>query len=190
MLNIWHNKVHTVIWWPATWWRHQMETFSALLVIRAGNSTVTGEFPATRPLTRRFDVFFDLLQNKRSSKHWWGSWLEAPSRPLWRHCHGRLLSHTVLWPRCIAPVYWWGNHTLPERNQLWYLAALKWPTLRLRSRDLSTCMNLSYLYPDGIVCSVVMQNEYQPNGETPAPLCLPTGTSFSYMINNTAVQMT
>ena len=28
-----------------TWWRHQMETFSALLAICAGNSPVSGEFP-------------------------------------------------------------------------------------------------------------------------------------------------
>ena len=28
------------------WWRHQMETFSALLAICAGNSPFTGEFPA------------------------------------------------------------------------------------------------------------------------------------------------
>ena len=38
------------------WWRHQMETFSALLAICAGNSTVTGEFPTQRPVTRSFDV--------------------------------------------------------------------------------------------------------------------------------------
>ena len=37
-----------------------METFSALLAICAGNSPVTGEFPAQRPLTRSFDIFFDL----------------------------------------------------------------------------------------------------------------------------------
>ena len=41
-------------------WRHQMETFSALLAICARNSPVTGEFPAQRPVTRSFDVFFDL----------------------------------------------------------------------------------------------------------------------------------
>ena len=29
-----------------TWWCHQMETFSALLALCAGNSPVTGEFPA------------------------------------------------------------------------------------------------------------------------------------------------
>ena len=30
----------------SSWWRHQMETFSALLAICAGNSPVSGEFPA------------------------------------------------------------------------------------------------------------------------------------------------
>ena len=42
------------------WWRHQMETFSALLAICAGNSPVPGEFPTQRPVTRSFDVFLDL----------------------------------------------------------------------------------------------------------------------------------
>ena len=37
-----------------------METFSALLAICTGNSRVTGEFPSQRPVTRSFDVFFDL----------------------------------------------------------------------------------------------------------------------------------
>ena len=45
-----------------------METFSTSLVICAGNSPVTGEFPAQRPVTRGFDVFFDLRLNKRLSK--------------------------------------------------------------------------------------------------------------------------
>ena len=40
-----------------------METFSALLAICAGNSPVTGEFPAQRPVTWSFDVFFDLRLN-------------------------------------------------------------------------------------------------------------------------------
>ena len=37
-----------------------METFSVLLDIYAGNSPVPREFPAQRPVTRSFDVFFDL----------------------------------------------------------------------------------------------------------------------------------
>ena len=52
----------------SAWWRHQMETFSALLAIFAGNSPVSGEFPAQRPVTRSFDIFFDLHLNKRLSK--------------------------------------------------------------------------------------------------------------------------
>ena len=58
-----------------------METFSALLAICA----VPGEFSAQRPVTRSFDVFFDLHPNKRLSKQWWGWWFETPSCPLWRH---------------------------------------------------------------------------------------------------------
>ena len=64
-----------------------METFSSLLAICAQNSPVTGEFPAQRPVTRRFDVFFDLCPNKRLSKQPWGWWFETPSRPLGRHCN-------------------------------------------------------------------------------------------------------
>ena len=50
-----------------------------------GEFTGPGEFPAQRPVTRSFDVFFDLHPNKRLSKQWWGWWFETPSRPLWRH---------------------------------------------------------------------------------------------------------
>ena len=62
-----------------------METFAALLAICVGNFPVSGEFPAQRPVTRRFDVFFDLHLNERLSKHSWGWWLETPSCSLWRH---------------------------------------------------------------------------------------------------------
>ena len=46
-----------------------------------------GEFPAQRPVTRSFDVFFDLRLNKRLSKQSWGWWFESPSWSLWRHCN-------------------------------------------------------------------------------------------------------
>ena len=51
-----------------------METFSALLAICAGNSPVSGEFSTQRPVTRSFDIFFDLRLNKRFSQQSWG-WL-------------------------------------------------------------------------------------------------------------------
>ena len=68
-----------------SWWRHQRETFSALLAICAGNSPVPGEFLTQRPVTRSFDVFFDVRLNKRLSKQSWGWWFETLSRPLLRH---------------------------------------------------------------------------------------------------------
>ena len=52
-----------------------METFSALLALCEGNSPVTGEFSSQRPVTRYFDVFFDLRQKKRLSKQSWGLFL-------------------------------------------------------------------------------------------------------------------
>ena len=74
-----------------SWWRHQMETFSTLLAICAGNSPVLGEFPTPRPVTRSFDFFFDLRLNKWFSKQSWGWWFETLSRPLWRHRNVRLI---------------------------------------------------------------------------------------------------
>ena len=62
-----------------------METFSALLVLCAGNSPVTGELAAQRPVTRSFDVFFHLRLNKRLNKQSWGWWFETLSCSLWRH---------------------------------------------------------------------------------------------------------
>ena len=72
-----------------SWWRHQMETFSALLALCAGNSPVTGEFPSQRPVTRSFDFFFDLHLNERLSKQSWGWWFETPLRSLWHHCNDK-----------------------------------------------------------------------------------------------------
>ena len=68
-----------------------METFSALLAICTGNSPVPGEFPAQRPVTRSFDVYFDLRPNKGLSKQSRGWWFETLSCSLWRHRNVRRL---------------------------------------------------------------------------------------------------
>ena len=80
------------------WWRRQMETFSALLAVFAGNSPAPGEFPALRPVTRAFHVFFDLRLNKPLSKQSWGWWFETLSRSLWRHCNAVNNSHAKIMP--------------------------------------------------------------------------------------------
>ena len=41
--------------------------------------------PAQRPVTRSFEVSFDLHPNKQLSKQSWGWWSETPSSSLWRH---------------------------------------------------------------------------------------------------------
>ena len=53
-----------------------METFSALLALCAG------EFPAQRPVTRNFDVFFDLRLKQQLSKQWRRWRFQTPSRSL------------------------------------------------------------------------------------------------------------
>ena len=52
-----------------------------------GEFTGPGEFPTQRPVTRSFDVLFDLRLNKRLSKQSWGWWFETQSCSLWRHCN-------------------------------------------------------------------------------------------------------
>ena len=70
-----------------SWWRHQTETLSALLVLREGNPSVTGGFPSQRPVTRTFDVFFGVHPDKRLRKQTRCWWFETPWRSLWRHCN-------------------------------------------------------------------------------------------------------
>ena len=112
----WQNieVLFQVITWLQTWWRHQMETFSALLAVCARNSPVPGEFPAQRPVALSFDVFFDLSLNKRLSKHLWGWWFETLSRPFWRHCNEQATSHYICqtWPTspmhaCVTGPQWY-----------------------------------------------------------------------------------
>ena len=43
------------------------------------------ESPSQRPVTRSFDVFFDLRLNKRLSKQSRRWWFGTPQRSLWRH---------------------------------------------------------------------------------------------------------
>ena len=60
------------------------------------------EFPAQRPVTRSFDVFFDLRPNKRLNKPLWGWRFETLSPPLWRHCNDPK-------SRTVPCIYHWSN---------------------------------------------------------------------------------
>ena len=90
------------------------------------NSSVTGEFPAQRPMTRSFNVIFDLCLNKRLSKQSWSLWFETPSRSLWRHwnvecmvlvpyvnslalivCNKKISSHNFMLNNKLWEIYYW-----------------------------------------------------------------------------------
>ena len=97
-----------------------METFSALVALCAGNSPVTGEFPAQRPVTQSFDVFFDLYLYKRLRKQSWGWWFETPSRPFWRHCNWQTHDFSVLQKRsACGGVEYLRSLTLCGLNCMW-----------------------------------------------------------------------
>ena len=57
-----------------------------------GEFTGPGEFPTQSPVTRSFDIFFDLRLNKRLSKQPRGWWFETLSWSSWRHCNDTFLS--------------------------------------------------------------------------------------------------
>ena len=86
------------------WWRHQGETVFTFLAICAGNSPVTCEFPSQRPVTRSFDVFFDLRLSK---------WLVKQSRRRWFEIDGCNTNVNGVLAYSTEPSIWWFiTHTL------------------------------------------------------------------------------
>ena len=59
-------------------WYHQMEAFSTLLALCAGNSPVTSEFPSQRASNVDFDVGLHKLLNKQANDRWFET--------IWRSC--------------------------------------------------------------------------------------------------------
>ena len=57
-----------------------------LLVLSEGNPSVTVGFPSQRPVTERFDVFFDQRLNKQLSKQSRCQGFDMPLRSLSLHC--------------------------------------------------------------------------------------------------------
>ena len=104
-------------WIDLSWWRHQIETFYTLVILCAGNSPITDEFPSQRPLTRSFDVFFDLRLNKRLSKQSWCWIFEMPSQSLWRHCNVDVVSikYRPMWEATTTEAQLLLKTTLPKR---------------------------------------------------------------------------
>ena len=71
-----------------------------------------GKFPTQRPVTRSFDVFFDLRLNKRLSKQPWGWWFETPAWSLWRHRNDR----SATWTCPLKGIFCRGHWVVVGRN--------------------------------------------------------------------------
>ena len=100
--------------------------FSALLAFFAGHTPVTGEFTSQRPVTRNFDIFFDLRPNKRLRKEPWGQRFGAPSRSLWRYCNKNWSTETN--PKWSSYMVWapyfqsmWPIDVIWRHTPLWTL---------------------------------------------------------------------
>ena len=99
--NYSHNLIIT------SWWRHQMETFSALLALCEGKPPVIGGFP--HKCQWRGAMMFSLI-NKRLNKHSRRRWLGTSSPSLWSHCnvHAEAFSsppHSKKWLEQLSIVY-------------------------------------------------------------------------------------
>ena len=111
-----------------------METFSALLAICAENSPVTGEFPTQRPVTRSFDVYFDLRLIERLSKQSWGWWFETLSSPLWRHRNVNCNYNRIIGGHCVitqVTVRWqcwaWMVNMAATHENTWITSSFEGP---------------------------------------------------------------
>ena len=70
-----------------------------------GEFTGPGEFPAQRPVTRSYAVFFELCPNKRLSKQPRGWWFETPSWSLWRQCNVLPISFRITFVQRLSDNY-------------------------------------------------------------------------------------
>ena len=103
-------QIHDSGWWyiwrckDTTWWRHQMETFSASLAICAGNSPVSGEFPHKGQWRGVFMFSLICVWINGWVNNGEAGWYETPSCPLWRHRNEFWQAFDTLWS---SDALWW-----------------------------------------------------------------------------------
>ena len=140
-----------------------METFSALLVLYEGNSPVTGEFPSQRPVTRSFDVFFDLRLNIWLSKQSGRWWFETSSRSLWRHCDVQSVKFEWKCNNCDSRTWIWKyrQQTFCHSSS----ASLCWINAKMNFRRMEYGYSFS---PCGYICNVILSPQFPVTGKNQA----------------------
>ena len=119
-----------------------------------GEFTGPGEFPTQRPVTRSFDVYFDLRLNKRLCKQSWGWWFQTLLCPLWRHSN-----------ETESPICWLTPLTSPWglRQSQWRLSRFRiWklsqgaPTLTFKNQPVLATCGLSHKHR---ICTYMSVND-------------------------------
>ena len=80
--TVWYGLVPVDVM-PVPWWRHEMETFSALLALCEGEPPGT----VTNASDAELWCFFHLRPNKRLRKQLRRWWFEMPWGSVWRFCN-------------------------------------------------------------------------------------------------------
>ena len=107
-----------------SWWRHQMETFSALEAICAGNSPM-----------------FSLICTRTNGKQSIRRWFETPSRSLWCHCnvpgyrHHYKGTNDIRYAPNVIPSNFNAHYTQKDSFIKGIPLYLRWPVNSLRPRD-------------------------------------------------------
>ena len=100
-----HSRATHILHPSVLYWLDSWLMFSVLHIMTSSYGNIfrvtghlCGEFTGPRwsprkwPVTRTFDIFFDLRLNKRLNKQSWGWWFEILWCPLWRHCNDTTLN--------------------------------------------------------------------------------------------------
>ena len=143
-----------------SWWRHQMVTFSALLDIFVGNSIVTGEFTAQRPVTLSFDVFLiytwinSRVNNRkvgdlrRHSAHY--DVTVRTAYPTYVSGSVTCLQRQIFGNQSMNPKYWLLKFTLPEPHTVVIIALTHWCRVALICVGKSTIIVLDNVLSPGL----------------------------------------
>ena len=77
---------------------------------------VRGIHLSQTPVTRSFDVFFDLRLNKQLSKQSRRRWFETPLRSLWRYCNDLPVSELIFPPTSVVIITLLHVHIIDEKK--------------------------------------------------------------------------
>ena len=144
--------LHSPFLWPIPGDRLIIMTSSNGNIFRVtgtlcGKFTGPGEFPTQRPVTRSFDVFFDLRLNKRLSKQSWCWWFEMPSCSLWCHCNDTDMSHRTsqswAWHLLTIQIH---TKFISNENLLKTLSSMSPITINISSQNFAQFCKTSILF--------------------------------------------